>query len=105
MNAMTAARNALNALTYEQLQEIIPDFKAIMKNKRAVLGAQTMVSTNYKFGDIISWSSKKRGRPPVQFLKFSNFNRAGTCVVGFECDEKGNVIGGKWTVATSFINK
>lgn len=104
---MKTAIAALNALSASELRDLIPHFNQIMKHKRSVEGAT--VAARFNVGDVLGWKSNKRGRPPVQYMKFMNMNRASTAVVGMECDAKGDLIppapgtSGKWTVATSLV--
>ena len=107
----TNAIKAINALTADELNALVPYWKQASKMKRSMAGAAVVQKAGFKFGDILRWSSNKRGRPAHQYMKFTNMNRALTCVVGMECDKDGNEIKampgktGKWTVAVSFIDQ
>ena len=105
------AVEAINALTADELNELVPYWKAAAKMKRSLAGVAVVQKAGFKFGDILRWTSSKRGRPAHQYMKFSNMNRALTCVVGMECDKDGNILTpppgktGKWTVAVNFIDQ
>lgn len=107
----TNAIKAINALTADELNALVPYWKQAAKMKRSMVGAAVVQKAGFKFGDILRWSSNKRGRPAYQYMKFSNMNRALTCVVGMECDANGKEIAptpgktGKWTVAVTYIDQ
>lgn len=99
------AIKAIEALTAEELNALVPYWKQAAKMKRSIVGA--VKSAEFKHGDVLGWFSTKRTHYGQRFLKLENFNRARTCVVGYECDDKGErkPFGAKWTVAITMLNK
>lgn len=104
------AIKAIQSLTADELNSLVPFWKQAAKMKRSLAGAAVVQKAGFKHGDILRWSSQKRGRPQFQYIRFTNMNRALTCVVGMECDAQGNDIPsapgktGKWTIGVSFVN-
>ena len=99
---MTAATissvlESLSTLSVEQQLAVNKALCEMIKNARrakmAVAGAKFFP------GQIVRFNAKSRG---MKFLKIEKFNRAGTAVVGFECDANGeNKLPARWTVATT----
>lgn len=86
----TSAIKALHALTSDELNALVPFWKQAAKIKRSMAGDAVVQKAGFKF---------------------SNMNRALTCVVGMECDASGKEIAaapgktGKWTVAVTLIDQ
>lgn len=101
----TAAIAALNALTSDELNDLVPYWKQIAKTKRSITGAKIVESSKVQIGQIVCWDSEKRNDYGRHYLTVSNFNRAMTCAVGFECDANGKQLfpQKKWTVALTFL--
>lgn len=100
-----AAIAALNALTSDELNALVPYWKQISKTKRSITGAKAVESGSVQIGQLVCWDSTKRSDPGRHYLTVTNFNRAMTCAVGFECDATGKQLlpQRKWTVALTFI--
>lgn len=63
-------------------------------------------TTAMKFvpGNVIKFFKSGRGRNAgTHYVRVEGFNRAGTCIVGYECDANGNKLplSPKWTVAST----
>ena len=99
----SAAVAALTALTSDELTALVPHWKLLSKQKRSVAGLQMAVKI--QLGQLYYWDSTKRTAPGRHYMRVDGFNRAMTCAKGFECNSKGEVIGGKWTVALSYLRK
>ena len=101
------AVSALNALTQEELNALVPVWKNLSKTKRSVEGAKAITEGKINIGDVVYWDSTKRSNPGRHYMKVLNFNRALTCVVGYESDMHGNKfpINMKWTVGLSMVKK
>lgn len=106
------AIKALQVLSYAELQQLVPTYNSMIKTRRTIASVAKVQSTGgFNYGDILRWTSNKRGRPLHQYMKFEKYNRAVTCVVGKECDKDGKPIpptpgkSGQWTVAISFIDQ
>ena len=93
-----------SVLTLDQLTAlnklIILKFKNV-KRTNQVVSAQ---KSDIKIGDIVRFDAKTRG---FKTIKVQTWNRAGTCVVGFEVDNDGvQIIGkAKWTVSAGICKK
>lgn len=106
MNNLQNAIKALELLSYEELQQLVPTYNAMMKTKRSIVSVQKVQSAGgFSFGDVLSWYSNKRARPGRHYVKFEGYNRNRDCVVGHECDKDGKGTGSKWTVAISHIDQ
>lgn len=55
-------------------------------------------------GMIVCFDAKRKG---IKTIKIEKFNRAGTAVVGFECNAQGEKLPGsnRWTVANTLCSK
>ena len=60
--------------------------------------------TKFLIGDVVRFDAKRKG---IKFIKIEKFNRAGTAVVGYECDKDGFRFqtATRWTVATTLCSK
>jgi len=109
MSNVQNAITALNALTADELQSLIPTFNTILRAKRAMKTAAVVEKIGgFNHGDILSWVSQKRGRAGQRYyLKFEHMNRAGTCVQGKPCDENGKTWPGygNSTVGVTYIDR
>jgi hypothetical protein len=103
----TKAIAALNALTHEELNNLVPYWKQAAKAKRAGVAAVAIVSKGFEHGAILSWvSSKGRTRGTRYYFKFRGMNRAGTAAQGPSCSAEGVVgpLSGTCTVSPQFID-
>lgn len=66
--------------------------------KASVIGSQFFP------GMIVRFNAKSKG---IKTIKIEKFNRAGTCVVGYECNAQGekSPFAVKWTVANTLCTK
>lgn len=99
MNAkQNAALAALTALTYEQIQDLLPDINRIIRAKGSE--RQQEAAAEFRVGQIVEFDSRKRG--VVVRIKIERINRR--TLSGFEVDAKGKRIAGPgWKVAPSFV--
>jgi hypothetical protein len=92
---------AANQLTPAQMLELNKHLCELIRNKRRATAA--VVGTAFVPGMVVRFNAKTKG---MKHIKIEKFNRAGTCVVGYECDASGNKVGFvKWTVANTICVK
>ena len=94
---ISSVLESLSTLSVEQQLAVNKALCEMIKNARrakmAVAGAKFFP------GQVVRFNTKTRG---TKFMKIEKFNRAGTAVVGYECDSKGeNKTIIRWTVATT----
>lgn len=89
-------------LSYEDLIALNKSIVALARQKhRASSAAQT---AKFVPGQIIRFYKSGSGRHAgIHYARVTGYNRAGTCLVGFECDSTGKDYPTpiKWTVAAS----
>lgn len=88
-------------LSYEDL---IALNKAIIALARQAHRGTANAAAKFAPGQIIRFVKNGRGRHAgLHYVRITGYNRAGTCVVGLECDALGNQLpfAPKWTVAAS----
>lgn len=92
----------LAALSSLPLDEQLAVHKAHVGILNKLMTVQKAVkATEFAPGQVVKFTKSGRGRDAgVHYIKITGYNRAGTCVVGLECDAKGNVgpTQIKWTV-------
>lgn len=61
---------------------------------------KVLAGSKFNIGQIVRFDAKRKG---IKFIKIEKFNRAGTAVVGYECDRTGNksALATRWTVSTT----
>lgn len=88
----------LDTLTVSELRDVNANVVNLVNRKMRNLSAEAGASL--RIGQVVKFDGKSRG---IKTIKIQKFNRAGTCVIGLECNEKGVVLNDhfKWTVANS----
>ena len=88
----------MQKLNVEQQLALNKALVALIKGKRKAQAAA--VGSQFNIGQIVVFNAKTRG---IKRIKIEKFNRAGTAVVGWECDTSGVKFAGgqRWTVATT----
>jgi hypothetical protein len=95
---MTTVMDLLSKLTVDEQIQIHGSLVNMIKHGQRANAAKAGAS--FKIGQIVKFDAKTRG---TKFMQIEKFNRAGTCVVGYECDKDGsNKTKMRWTVANSF---
>ena len=111
---LTVAFAAIEKLTLRELRDFVPLFNAHIKQKSRMANmvkAATKVNENagvFVAGNILKWvSTKRETRGQMLYMKMTGFNRARTCAVGMQCDEKGKVFpdSDKWTVGIGLLKQ
>jgi len=61
---------------------------------------KVIAGSKFTIGQIVRFDAKRKG---IKFIKIEKFNRAGTALVGYECDRTGNksTLPTRWTVSTT----
>lgn len=99
--AFNTAITALNALTAEELNDLVPHWKMIAKQKRSIRGAAIVSKEDFQVGDVLTFFKSGHGKHAGQvYFKFTNMNRNNTAAQGPECTAEGEDIlpRCKWTV-------
>lgn len=104
MTQSLVAQLAVQAQTLS-VDEMLALNKALcdmIKTKRRV--QQAVVGADLQPGQIVRFDAKTKG---IKHIKIEKFNRARTCVVGFEVDPKTGAKTGltRWTVANTLCTK
>ena len=93
---------AASQLSVEQQLELNKGLCEMIRRSRRAQA--TVLAAKFVPGQIIRFVKSGRGRHAgLHYVKVDGFNRAGTCIVGYECDAQGNKLplAVKWTVATT----
>lgn len=105
MNASTMTLsqilNAASDLSVEQQLALNKALCEMIKSQRRQKLA--LVGAAFRIGQIVRFNAKTKG---MKSIKIEKFNRAGTAVVGFEVNTKGErePFGTRWTVANSLCS-
>jgi hypothetical protein len=94
---ISSVLESLNTLSIADQLAVNKALCAMIRNgqrvKKAVVGLQFFP------GQVVTFNAKTRG---IKNIKIEKFNRAGTAVVGYECDKQGvQTSTMRWTVATT----
>jgi hypothetical protein len=91
---------AVSLTEAEQLQLnklLVENIKRGRRTNAAIAGAR------FSIGQVVRFDAKRKG---MKYIKIEKFNRAGTAVVGYECDREGFrfAVATRWTVATTLCS-
>jgi hypothetical protein len=96
---MTTVMDLLSKLAVDEQIQVYSSLYNMIKHGQRVNAAKAGAS--FLIGQIVKFDDKKTRS--TKFIRIEKFNRAGTCVVGYECDKDGsNKTNMRWTVANSF---
>lgn len=107
-SSMKTALDVFSALSIDELLQLNKILCATVRERQKTERAikTEHVISNFRIGQIVTFFKSGRGRGAgFHMIKISNFNRAGDCVVGHECDRDGKVVNLalRWTVAATQI--
>jgi len=95
---LTTVMDLLSKLTVDEQIQVHGSLVNMIKHGQRANA--TKAGASFRIGQIVKFDAKTRG---TKFMQIEKFNRAGTCVVGYECDKDGsNKTKMRWTVANSF---
>jgi hypothetical protein len=102
---LAAIQKILNAaadLTVEEQLVVNKGLCEMIRQSRKIKLA--VAGTAFVPGDVVRFNAKSKG---MKHIKIEKFNRAGTAVVGHECDAKGTKLpmATRWTVANTLCTK
>lgn len=96
---LTTVMDLLSKLTVDEQIQVHGSLVNMIKHGQRANAAKAGAS--FRIGQIVKFDDKKTRS--TKFIQIEKFNRAGTCVVGYECDKDGsNKTKMRWTVANSF---
>lgn len=93
---------AAGQLSVEEQLELNKGLCEMIRQGRKMVAA--VRGATFTPGMVVTFNAKSKG---IKNIKIKQFNRAGTCVVGYECDRQGNVLPNavRWTVANTLCTK
>ena len=93
---------AASQLSTEQQFALNKGLCAMVRPRRTI--AQIASGSAFVPGMIVRFDAKRKG---IKMIRINKFNRAGTAVVGYEVDSKGDRLpmAPRWTVATTLCVK
>jgi hypothetical protein len=96
---------SLAALSIDELRDLNKDVVELIRQKQRAL--QREHGNKIAIGDLVKFTSTKRRTYGVHYVRVMGFNRAGTAVVGPECDKNGVELRPelRWTVANTMCTK
>ena len=100
MNPMTISQilQAANQLSMDEKLQLNRSLVEMIRTNQRV--QKVVAGSKFCVGQLVRFDAKRKG---TKFIKIEKFNRAGTAVVGYECDRAGNkaALSTRWTVSTT----